>query len=230
MAEHDEASRPVVFVSHARDDEGLQAMALLEAALDVGYAVSAGRPDVKSWAHGEADPLQHAEAAVVVLSPAALDSASVRTAVQGLEARLAADPGFRLVALPTMSVDPNVLPGSPLAALAGHDVPPGPSLEWRVQQVLWRLNGGEGHAAKGAPRDAADAAPDHGATVVPDERAEWISDAPAPEDLLERGSLVRQLATRLERAARRGAGRLVPHPRRWPVGLGQEHAAAVPRA
>ncbi len=137
MSEREAAVGPVVYVSHTDDEDSRRVRALLEEALhDAGHRVSYEMPSVNGVAPGG---LQPDGGAVVIVSPAALESETVRRDVAALADRESTEPGFRLVALPTMSLDVTVIPDSVLSALAGHDVPPGPSIDWRIQQVLWRL-------------------------------------------------------------------------------------------
>jgi len=137
MSEREAAVGPVVYVSHAGDGDGERARALLEDALhDAGHRVSYEIPSVNGVPPAGRQP---DSGAVVIVSPAALESETVRRDVAALADRESTEPGFRIVALPTLKIDVRDIASSPLAALAGREVPPGPSIDWRIQQVLWRL-------------------------------------------------------------------------------------------
>jgi WD40 repeat protein len=141
MSEREVAVGPVVYVSHAGDEDSKHVRALLEDALhEAGHRVLYEIPSVNGVTPaGRRKELDPDSAAVVIVSPTALESESVRRDVAALADRESTEPGFRIVALPTLEVDVRDIAGSPLAALAGHEVPPGPSIDWRIQQVLWRL-------------------------------------------------------------------------------------------
>ncbi len=137
MSEREAAVGPVVYVSHAGDEDSERARALLEDALhDAGHRISYEIPSVNGVTPAGRPP---DSGAVVIVSPAALESETVLRDVAALAERESTEPGFRIVALPTLKIDVRDIASSPLAALAGHEVPPGPSIDWRIQQVLWRL-------------------------------------------------------------------------------------------
>jgi WD40 repeat protein len=141
MSEREGAVGPVVYVSHAGDEDSRRVRALLEDALhEAGHRVLYEIPSVNGVKPAARLKLLRPDsAAVVIVSPTALESESVRRDVAALADRQSTEPGFRIVALPTLTVDVRDIASSPLAALAGHEVPPGPSIDWRIQQVLWRL-------------------------------------------------------------------------------------------
>lgn len=153
MSERKAAVGPVVYVSHADDEDSKHVRALLEDALhEAGHRVRYEIPSVNGVTPaGRRKLLDPESAAVVIVSPTALESETVRRDVAALADRASTEPGFRIVVLPTLEVDVRDIATSQLVALAGHEVPPGPSIDWRIQQVLWRLAPSRGgkSAAKG---------------------------------------------------------------------------------
>jgi WD40 repeat protein len=136
-----EVAEPVVYVSHAGDAESQRVRTLLEDALRAsGHRVSYEIPSVRGVTDAARSKLLRVDSgAIVIVSPAAVGSDSVRRDVAELVDRQSLEPAFRVVALPILDVDADAIAASQLAALAGHEVPPGPSIERRIEQVLGRL-------------------------------------------------------------------------------------------
>jgi KAP family P-loop domain len=135
--------RPLVYATVAQDREGVGATRELSAALaSAGFDVFPGpaeEPFFSSSHSAEDHPSRDAFAAVVVVSPGALESKEMIAEIDALIGRASRDPSFRLFAMATESVAIDDVAESPLRPLVEIQFAEGEKLRERIDAIVRTL-------------------------------------------------------------------------------------------
>jgi hypothetical protein len=155
-----EPRRPLVYITVAPDREGVGAtrevsIALASAGFDV-FPGPAEQPFFPSSHSAEDHPSRDAFAAVVVISPGALESKETVEEVDALIRRASTDPSFRLCPMATESVSIGEVAQSALRPLAEFQFATGATLHERIAAVDMTLS----QAAEPEPTLSTGEAPD----------------------------------------------------------------------
>jgi hypothetical protein len=155
-----EPRRPLVYITVAPDREGVGAtrevsIALASAGFDV-FPGPAEQPFFPSSHSAEDHPSRDAFAAVVVISPGALESKETVEEVDALIRRASTDPSFRLCPMATESVSIGEVAQSALRPLAEFQFATGATLHERIAAVVMTLS----QAAEPEPTLSTGEAPD----------------------------------------------------------------------